>query len=57
MGCVANYPQVIIKKKDLNNVPSKENLALGGFVNTWIHPTPAVYDPECYYWQNPQDHS
>jgi peptide/nickel transport system substrate-binding protein len=57
MGCVANYPQVVIKKRDLNNVPGKENLALGGFVNTWIHPTPAVYDPECYYWETPADHS
>ncbi|QDP95148.1 ABC transporter substrate-binding protein [Microlunatus elymi] len=57
MGCVANYPQVMVIKKDLRNVPRKENLALGGFVNPWIHPTPAVYDPECYYWENPDDHT
>jgi peptide/nickel transport system substrate-binding protein len=57
MGCVANYPQVMVIKKDLRNVPRKENLALGGFVNPWIHPTPAVYDPECYYWENPEAHS
>jgi peptide/nickel transport system substrate-binding protein len=57
MGCVANYPQVMIAKKDLRNVPRKENLALGGFVNPWIHPTPAVYDPETYYWENPDQHS
>ncbi|QGN34874.1 ABC transporter substrate-binding protein [Microlunatus sp. Gsoil 973] len=57
MGCVANYPQSVIIKKDLRNVPRKENLALGGFVNPWIHPTPAVYDPECYFWNNPEEHS
>jgi len=53
MGCVANYPQVIVAKTELRNIPRKENLATGGLVNPWGHPTPAVYDPECYYWENP----
>ncbi|HEU4547033.1 MAG TPA: ABC transporter substrate-binding protein, partial [Microlunatus sp.] len=53
MGCVANYPQVIVAKTDLRNIPRKENLATGGLVNPWGHPTPAVYDPECFYWENP----
>ncbi len=53
MGCVANYPQVVVAKTDLRNIPRKENLALGGLVNPWGHPTPAVYDPECFYWENP----
>lgn len=57
MGCVANYPQVMVVKKDLRNVPRNDNLALGGWVNPWIHPVPAVYDPECYYWENPDEHS
>jgi peptide/nickel transport system substrate-binding protein len=56
MGSVANYPQVIVIKTDLKNVARRENLALGGMVNPWIHPTPAVYDPECYYWDNPDEH-
>jgi len=56
MGVVANTPRVILAKKELRNVPRKENLALGGFANPWIHPTPAVYDPECYYWENPDAH-
>ena len=30
-GTVANVPQVMVKKTDLKNMPSKENLALGGF--------------------------
>ena len=53
MGCVANFPQVMVVKKGLRNVPRQENLATGGLVNPWGHPTPAVYDPECYYWENP----
>ncbi|HEY9291871.1 MAG TPA: ABC transporter substrate-binding protein [Microlunatus sp.] len=57
MGSVANYPQVEVVKKDLRNVPRKENLAQGGMVNPWIHPTPAVYDPETWYWENPDQHA
>jgi peptide/nickel transport system substrate-binding protein len=57
MGSVANYPQVMVIKTDLKNVPRKENLAQGGMVNPWIHPTPAVYDPECYFWDNPDAHT
>ncbi|WP_020574927.1 ABC transporter substrate-binding protein [Actinopolymorpha alba] len=57
MGSVANTPQLVLAHKDLRNVPRKENLALGGFVNPWQHPTPAVYDPETYFWSNPTEHS
>jgi peptide/nickel transport system substrate-binding protein len=57
MGSVANYPQMMIIKTDLRNVPRKDNLAQGGLVNPWIHPTPAVYDPETYYWENPDQHA
>ena len=32
------------------------HLALSGFVGPWIHPTPAVYDPETWYWDNPAAH-
>jgi peptide/nickel transport system substrate-binding protein len=56
-GTVANYPSVIVAKTDLKNVPMKENLAQGGFVNPWTHPVPAVYDPETWYWDNPDQHS
>lgn len=56
-GTVANYPRIIIVKKGLMNVPQKEDLAQGGFVNPWIHPTPAVYDPETWFWDNPEAHS
>ncbi|GAA4998658.1 ABC transporter substrate-binding protein [Actinopolymorpha pittospori] len=57
MGTVANYPQVTMNKRALRNVPTREQLALGGMVNTWAHPTPAVYDPEAYYWDDPSAHT
>ncbi len=55
-GTAANYPQVVTIKKGLQNVPRKENLAQGGFVNPWNHPTPAVYDPETFFWDDPGSH-
>ncbi|HEU5314837.1 MAG TPA: ABC transporter substrate-binding protein [Chloroflexota bacterium] len=55
-GSVANPPRVVLVKKGLLNVPARTDLALGGFVNPWIHPTPAVYDPETWYWDNPAAH-
>ncbi|HEY8454361.1 MAG TPA: ABC transporter substrate-binding protein [Actinopolymorphaceae bacterium] len=55
-GSVANTPAVIAVHRDLGNVPRKENLAQGGFAAPWIHPTPAVYDPEAYFWRNRQEH-
>jgi peptide/nickel transport system substrate-binding protein len=57
MGVVANYPRIVLVREGLNNVPKRENLALGGFVNPWILPSPAVYDPETYYWNNPEEHA
>lgn len=56
-GCVANYPDVMMIKKDLRNVPRRENLALGGNTQPWVVPCPAVYDPETYFWTNPDKHS
>ncbi len=56
-GSVANIPTPTVSHKDLGNVPKKENLALGGFTAPWIHPTPAVYDPEAYFWKNPDQHA
>ncbi|MER3404317.1 MAG: ABC transporter substrate-binding protein, partial [Chloroflexota bacterium] len=55
-GTVANTPRLVLVKQGLRNVPRREDLALGGFVNPWIHPTPAVYDPEAYYWEDPGAH-
>jgi len=55
-GTVAATPQIEIASTDMGNVPRRENLATGGYVNTWVHPTPAVYDPEAYFWKDPDKH-
>ncbi|MGW5364277.1 ABC transporter substrate-binding protein [Actinopolymorpha pittospori] len=55
-GIVANYPRIVLIRDGLKNVPRRENLALGGWVNPWILPSPAVYDPETYFWDNPDEH-
>ncbi len=57
MGFVSNYPRTVLVRDGLKNVPMKENLALGGFVNPWIQPSPAVYDPESYFWDKPEEHA
>jgi peptide/nickel transport system substrate-binding protein len=56
-GTVANYPRIILVSTDLKNVPQKEDLATGGFVNPWIIPFPAVVDPETWFFDNPEAHA
>jgi len=56
-GTVANPPRPVIKKKKLMNFPARDQLFLGGFMNPWIHPTPAVYDIEAFYWDDPENHA
>ena len=51
IGTVANYPRIIIKSKNMTNVPTKEQLKLGGFVNPWIIPYPAVTNPETWSYK------
>ncbi len=48
IGTVANYPRIIIKSKKLTNIPKRDQLKLGGFVNPWIIPFPAVTNPETW---------
>jgi peptide/nickel transport system substrate-binding protein len=55
-GTVANVPVPVVHHRDLRNVPARENLALQGNSGPWEHPTPAVYDPEAYFWGNPGEH-
>jgi len=57
MGSTANFQNVITKNRDLGNVPKSENLAIGGITNPWHTPTPAMYDPETWFWTNPGQHS
>ncbi len=57
IGEVANWLRSVIVRNGLKNVPTRDDLALHGWVNPWIHPTPAAYDPEAYYWDNPEQHT
>ena len=52
LGTVANTPRIIIVSKNLTNVPTREQLKLGGFCNPWIIPYPAVTNPETYSFTN-----
>ena len=31
-------------------------IALHGLNGPWVFPTPAMYDPECWYWDSPSKH-
>ena len=55
-GTVANTPTIIMVRNGLKNVPRQSDLAQGGFTGPWIIPSPAVYDPEAYFWDNPDEH-
>ncbi|MEY2844673.1 MAG: hypothetical protein RL076_219 [Chloroflexota bacterium] len=58
-GTITNQPRIILAHTELKNVPTRDDLAkegLGGFVNPWIIPSPAVYDPETWFWDNPEAH-
>jgi peptide/nickel transport system substrate-binding protein len=51
IGTVANPPRPIIVSRKLTNVPKKEQLKLGGFVNPWMLPYPAITNPETYSYK------
>jgi len=51
IGTVANYPRIIIKSLKMTNVPTKDQLKLGGFVNPWIIPYPAVTNTETWSYK------
>jgi peptide/nickel transport system substrate-binding protein len=57
LGVVADYPMPILVHEDLHNVPQRANLFLGGQINTWDIPVPAIYDPEAWFWSNPDQHA
>jgi len=48
IGTIGNTPRIIIVSNDLENVPTRDQLAMGGFCNPWIIPYPAITNPETY---------
>ena len=57
LGISANWPATVLQHGDLRNIPTRDNLALGGWTDPWFLPSPAVYDPEVFYWDNPDQHT
>jgi peptide/nickel transport system substrate-binding protein len=51
IGTVANPPRPIIVSRKLTNVPTHDQLKLGGFVNPWILPYPAIINPETFSYK------
>lgn len=59
-GVITNQPRIILAHTELKNVPTRDDLAkegLGGFVNPWIIPAPATYDPETWFWDDATKHA
>jgi peptide/nickel transport system substrate-binding protein len=48
IGTVCNTPRIVIVSKKLENVPTRDQLRLNGFVNPWIVAYPAITNPETY---------
>ncbi len=48
-GSVRDYPRIVIVKNNFHNVPTGDDLPLGGFVNPWNIPHPAITNP-AQYW-------
>ena len=48
IGTVANYPRMFVKSEKITNIPTQDQHKLGGFVNPWIIPYPAITNPETY---------
>jgi peptide/nickel transport system substrate-binding protein len=51
LGTVANYPRAVAVSKNMMNMPTHDQLKLGGFVNPWIIPFPAVMNPETFSYK------
>jgi peptide/nickel transport system substrate-binding protein len=52
IGTVGDTPRIVIVSKNLENVPRKDQLFLGGFCNPWTVPYPAITNPETYSFNN-----
>jgi peptide/nickel transport system substrate-binding protein len=50
-GTVANQGTIIIASKNMENVPTKDQYKLGGWVFPWILPNAAMSNPETYSYK------
>jgi peptide/nickel transport system substrate-binding protein len=51
IGTVCNTPRIVIVSKNLENVPTRQQLKLNGFCNPWIVAYPAITNPETYFFK------
>ena len=51
LGTVCNTPRIVIVSNKLTNVPTRDQLKLGGFCNPWIIPYPAIVNPETFSYK------
>jgi peptide/nickel transport system substrate-binding protein len=51
LGCVANMPRLLLVGNKMRNVPTRDDLATGGFGNPWILPHPAVWNTEVFWME------
>ena len=51
IGTVCNTPRIVIVSKELENVPTPEQLKLNGFCNPWSIAYPAITNPETYFYK------
>ncbi|MFW6410043.1 MAG: ABC transporter substrate-binding protein, partial [Halanaerobiales bacterium] len=51
IGTVGNFPRVGVVSNNMQNVPERDDLPLGGFVNPWIVVYPAIVNPPTF-WLN-----
>jgi len=52
IGTVANPPTIVTFKNNVGNVPTREQLGMGGFTNPWIMVYFAAVYPEQFYYKD-----
>ncbi|NOZ28646.1 MAG: ABC transporter substrate-binding protein [Chloroflexi bacterium] len=52
IGTVANIPTIVVAKKNVGNVPTREQLGLGGFTNPWIMVYFGAVYPEQFFFKD-----
>ena len=52
IGTVANIPTIVVAKKNVGNVPTRDQLGLGGFTNPWIMVYFGAVYPEQFFYKD-----
>ncbi len=52
LGTVSDVPRIVYHSVRMKNVPDREELGQGGFVNPWILPYPAIVNPAQFWLED-----